>query len=74
VDIFSHQRLTDVYLKRFLDLTRAVLLLRTISASMVRYPIERLCEDFSSEERAARRAGAVLSFVGVLLMASAVLM
>ena len=74
MDIFSHQRLTDVYLKRFLDLTRAVLLLRTISASMVRYPVERSREDYNAEERAARRGGAVLTIVGALLCVLAVLM
>jgi hypothetical protein len=42
---------------------------------MARYPLEeRSPEDFSSEEREARRAGAVFMFVGVLLIALAVLM
>ena len=57
--------MTKVYPKPFLYLTWAVLLLRTIPAGMVRYPIEeRPHEDFSSEEREARRAGAVFMFVG----------
>ena len=51
-------------------------LLRTILAGMARYPLEegRPHEDFSSEERWAREAGAVLIIAGVLLIALAVMM
>jgi len=65
-----------VYPKGFLYLTRAVLLLRTIPAGMARYPLEeeRPPEDFSSEEREVREAGAVLMIAGAMLIALGVLM
>ena len=85
---FSNARLTKVYPKPFLDLTQADPLLRTIPASMARYPleerphvdfssedVERPPEDLSSEEREeVREAGAVLILAGAMLIILAVLM
>jgi hypothetical protein len=69
----SHQRLTNIYLERFLDLTTEVPRTPKINQRMDHYPAQPSGENLGAEEKTLRRKGIVLAVVGALLIVLAVL-
>src|SRR5215210_6672664 len=55
----SHQRLTNIYLERFLDLTTGVPRALKISQRMDHYPAQPSGENLSAEEKTLKRKGIV---------------
>ena len=69
----SHQRLTNIYLERFPDLTTGVPRAPKINQRMNHYPAQPSGENLGAEEKTLRRKGIVLAVVGALLIVLAVL-